>query len=323
MASVPRILSLGAGVQSTTLMLLSAHGVLPRFDAAIFADTGWEPPAVYTHLERLESEVAIPAGIPILRVQVGNIRHDALDPVRGFASMPLYVRNPDGSRGIGRRQCTAEYKIRPIQEQVRRMLGAKPKANGRPGRVPKGRHVVQAIGISRDEIQRAKDSRVTYSRHEHPLLDLPGAADGRRGWTRSDCRRYLRRHNFGTTPKSACVGCPFRRNASWRRMRDHDPASWADAVAFDRAIRHDYPRAAARGATLRGEYFLHESRLPLDQAPIDRVTRAEWAARQSNVFDAIADNAFDLDDDPDADVGCSPFTCPGSLATGEHLEPVA
>ena len=39
-----RILSLGAGVQSTTLALMAAHGEVEAPDCAIFADTGWEPP---------------------------------------------------------------------------------------------------------------------------------------------------------------------------------------------------------------------------------------------------------------------------------------
>jgi len=312
-----RVHNLGAGVQSTTQLILAAEGRIPRPDVAIFADTGWEPAKVYQHLDRVEREVATPAGIPIVRVSVGNIRADALDPAHRFASMPLYVRNPNGSRGIGRRQCTAEYKIRPIQEKIRLLLGAKVKANGRPGRVKMDRTVTAAIGISRDEVIRAKDSRVRYTQHEFPLLDLTGAADGREGWTRSDCRRFLRTRGFGDTPKSACIGCPFRRNAGWRHMRDTDPTSWADAVDFDRQIRTGYPHATAVGTELEGRYYLHESRQPLDQAPIGHVTRAEWAGRQLTIFDSIADSETGLDDggrdDPDAEMGCSPFTCPGSL----------
>ncbi len=315
--AAPRVLSLGAGVQSTTLLLLSAEGRIPRYDAAIFADTGWEPAAVYTHLDRVEREVAIPAGIPILRVSVGNIRNDALDPAKRFASMPLHLRNPQGGKGIGRRQCTAEYKIRPILETVRRLLGAGDKTNGRPGRVKHGRFVRQAIGISRDEIHRAKDSRVAYAQHNHPLLDMDGAADGRQGWQRSDCVRYLRTTGFGTTPKSACIGCPFRRNAGWRRMRDTDPSSWTDAVDFDHAIRHGYAHATATGTPLRGQFYLHESLQPLDVAPIDHVTRGEWAGRQTNLLDAIADTEAGLTDpDDDPDHGCSPFTCPADLEGG-------
>jgi hypothetical protein len=60
--------------------------------------------------------------------------------------------------------------------------------------------------------------------------------------------------------------------------------------------------------------FLHESRMPLAVAPIDRVTRPERAARQTDLLEAIADTAAGLSDpgdDPDADLGCSPLSCPG------------
>ena len=38
-----RFLSLGAGVQSSTLALMIAHGEVPMVDAGIFADTQAEP----------------------------------------------------------------------------------------------------------------------------------------------------------------------------------------------------------------------------------------------------------------------------------------
>lgn len=50
-----RVLSLGAGVQSSTLALMSARGDLPRLDYAVFADTGWEPARVYAWLDWLET----------------------------------------------------------------------------------------------------------------------------------------------------------------------------------------------------------------------------------------------------------------------------
>src|SRR5438034_6802056 len=74
-----RYLSLGAGVQSSATLLLAARGRIPTFDAAIFADTGWEPSNVYRHLARL-TRIADDAGIPIVRVHKGHIRQDALDP---------------------------------------------------------------------------------------------------------------------------------------------------------------------------------------------------------------------------------------------------
>jgi hypothetical protein len=87
-----RVLSLGAGVQSSTLLLLSCRGELPMLDAAIFADTQYEPPAVYDHLTWLEG-IARESEIPIYRVTKSNIRTDALrSQVRGHKS--------DGGYGV-------------------------------------------------------------------------------------------------------------------------------------------------------------------------------------------------------------------------------
>jgi hypothetical protein len=77
---------------------------------------------VYRHLYRL-IRIADASGIPVVRVSCGHIRSDALDPGHRFASMPLYTLGPAGERGMARRQCTTEYKIRPIKAEVRRRLG--------------------------------------------------------------------------------------------------------------------------------------------------------------------------------------------------------
>jgi hypothetical protein len=95
-----------AGVLSSTVLLLAALRRIPTVDAAIFADTGWEPAAVYTHLQRLTA-LAADAGIDVGRVSTGNIRADAFDPAPRFASMPLFTLGPNGERGMARRQCNS------------------------------------------------------------------------------------------------------------------------------------------------------------------------------------------------------------------------
>lgn len=280
-------LSLGAGVQSTTLALMACEGVLPKPDLAIFADTGWEPAAVYDHLNRLELELQR-AGIPLVRVSNGSIRDALLDPAAGFAAIPYYTVNPaTGARGLGRRQCTSEYKLTPIRRHLREVLGAKP-PNFRS--VPRGNHAVQWIGFSTDEVHRAnkvKDAHgVLYLSAEYPLLDM--------GMSRKDCQRWLLARGW-ETEKSACIGCPFHGNAQWRKMRDTDPESWQDAVLVDRTIREREMKG------LRNIPFLHRSRVPLDQAPIDVVTRGEWNERQADLLDLIAEEG-----DPN---GCSPYGC--------------
>ncbi|GAB3813401.1 hypothetical protein [Kribbella italica] len=294
MAIAPTLtaLSLGAGVQSTTLLLLAAEGVLPRPDVAIFADTGWEPAAVYAQLDRL-ADVARAAGIELHRVSKGNLRAAATDPAHRYASVPYFIRNPDGSNGIGRRQCTSEYKLAPITRKVRELLGANPPAFRR---VPAGRVCEQWIGFSTDEIGRVSDRRrVKYLTNRYPLLDL--------GMSRKDCQRWLAARGWGDTVKSACIGCPFHGNRAWRDLRDNHPGEWVDAVAFDAAIRN----GGARGSSLRGTAYLHASRVPLDQAPIDRITRAERRDDQVDLFDVLAEEG-----DPD---GCSPYGCRSGTPT--------
>jgi hypothetical protein len=131
------------------------------------------------------------------------------------------------------------------------------------------------------------------------------------GWSRADCVRYLTSLGLANTPKSSCLGCPFHGNAQWRHIRDTSPEEWADVVAFDSAIRKRNARANATGNQLLGEASLHRSRVPLDQAPIDHVTAAEWAALQQE-FGTAAPEADKLEQG-ELD-GCSPWACRGSEA---------
>jgi hypothetical protein len=288
-----RVLSLGAGVQSTTLLLMAIEGILPGLDAAIFADTGWEPKRVYDHLDLISAK-ADGAGFPVIRVSKGSLRSDITDPAHRYASIPYFVRNPDGSEGMGRRQCTSEYKLSPIRRKVRELLGA-----SAPDfrRVPKGRVAEQWVGFSTDEIGRVSDKfGVAYLRTRYPLLEL--------GMSRKDCERWLRSRAWASVAKSACIGCPFHGNRQWRELRDTRPDEWADACELDEAIR----KGGQHAAPLEGEAFLHRSRVPLAIAPIDRVTSAEWKDRQGDIFDAIADAELEAAEDGDPD-GCSPHGC--------------
>lgn len=64
------IISLGAGVQSSTMALMAAHGeITPMPDRAIFADTQAEPKAVYVWLDWLEKQLPF----PVIRVTQGNL----------------------------------------------------------------------------------------------------------------------------------------------------------------------------------------------------------------------------------------------------------
>ena len=229
----------------------------------------------------------------MIRVSKGNLRADALDPGVRYVSIPHFTRNADGSDGMASRQCTNQYKLDPIRRKVRELLGATP-PDYRV--VPRGRVAEQWIGFSTDEIGRVSDKhQVSYVRQRYPLLEL--------GMDRKACDRWLRSRGWTAVSKSACVGCPMHGNRQWRDLRDNHPGEWADAVAFDVAIRKGAPGKEA----MSGEAFLHRSRVPLSVAPIDRVTSAEWASRQGDLLDVLADAEMAGEEgDPD---GCSPYGC--------------
>lgn len=263
-----RVLSLGAGVQSSVLALRLSRGDealaklgYPKPDLAVFADTGWEPGYVYEHLDWLESQL----DFPLHPVHAGDLKENARKAVtvtgRRFVDVPYYTVNPDGSKGALRRQCTYNYKIQPIYREMRRLAGAKPR---RP--FPSDARVEMWLGISTDEAGRMKGSRERWVEHRWPLIDS--------GWTRQDCRdwfsaEYPERH----LPRSACVICPYRSNHSWLEMKRNDEESFAEAVRFDNMLRRSLSHPVRQ--VLSGRPYLHSSRRPLASAVADVEKSAE------------------------------------------------
>ena len=267
------ILSLGAGVQSSTLFLMALHGEFEQMpSAAIFADTQNEPPAVYAWLDELER---ISAGrIPIQRVTRGDIAANTLSMLgaenkKGMKTTghpPLFVRNnandarPAARVAGGRlwRNCTADYKLLPIRQAARLLMTA-----------TGAKTVTQWIGISLDEAHRMKDSRVGYITNIYPLVD--------RKMTRNDCLNWLIAHGYACPPKSSCIICPYHSNQTWRAMQRDDPASFAQAVEFDARLREN-----GKLPYVIGDCYLHRSFIPLSEVDL---TNAADHGQQSMFYD--------------------------------------
>ena len=240
-----RVISLGAGVQSTVMALMAEAGDIgPRPDCAVFADTGWEPKEVYDHLDWLETQLSF----PVYRVQRGNIKEDLESDLNTtghkFASIPFFLINKDGSNGMARRQCTSEYKLKPIRKKVRELAGLRPRQ-----RTPKGFVVEMWIGISKDEVMRVKPSQDSWVENRWPLLE--------EDFNRRDCLRWFNdKHANRTLAKSACIGCPFHTDHEWRRIKDVFPDEFEEACQVDETIREAEGR-------FHGARFLHAKRIPL------------------------------------------------------------
>lgn len=244
------IVSLGAGVQSSTIALMIEAGELPQVDAYIFADTQNEPKAVIQWLDWLETQLTA----PVYRVTTGDLGADflaALQNEKGRCGQPpFFVRNPDNdgtaaavSGGMLWRKCTSEYKLAPIRRKVRELSSGQP--------------VRQWIGISLDEAHRMKPSGVKYIKNYYPLVDLR--------ITRGDCLAWMKRHNYPSPPKSACYFCPYTSDGRWIEMKRSAPDEWQRAVEFDEALRKNRSKKI-NGAGIKGEIFVHRSMKPLSVA---------------------------------------------------------
>jgi hypothetical protein len=153
--------SCGLGIQSTTMVLMAAHGLIkPMPDVAFFADTGDEPGDVYEHLDWLSGGNVLP--FPVVRLAPARSLSAALRAGDDAARIPCHV----GAGGLSGRQCTRNWKIRPLRRAARDRLGVSARGYVRPGAVE------QWVGISTDEVVRLKPSGCSYIHNRHPLIEL-------------------------------------------------------------------------------------------------------------------------------------------------------
>lgn len=245
------IISLGAGVQSSTMALMAKHGeITPMPDCAIFADTQAEPKNVYDWLDYLEKQLPF----PVHRVTAGNLEEASLLVTTSKNgnkykkhNIPAFILQPDGQKGIMQRHCTVDFKITPIKREIRRLAGSGwRRAN-----------ITQWIGISYDEVERMKPSRVSYIKHIWPLID--------KKMTRNDCLKWMLEHGYPKPPRSACYFCPFHSSGEWDALSDENKAKSAEyEVRLQASIK--------RVDKMSGVPYLHSSCKPIGeffQRPIE------------------------------------------------------
>lgn len=241
-------LSLGAGVQSSAVLAMSALGLrgCPRADVAIFADTQDEPQWVYDHLTVLQT-FGVKHGLEVVTTTIGKLSEHLQALANGetkFANIPAWTLGRDGNAGILRRQCTREFKIAPLEQEVRRRLGYVSRQ--------RVKHAVRVlIGISLDEAIRAKPARTTWVTALHPLLDAR--------MDRQACKELLVEVGLPVPNKSSCVYCPFHSYGFWRELKYDHPAEWAKAVAVDQTIRN------MSKLGLRNPIYLNPALKPLEE----------------------------------------------------------
>ena len=237
-------ISLGAGVQSSTMALMAKHGLIkPMPDFAIFADTQSEPKSVYDWLDYLETELPF----PVKRLTKGNLG-DYATTVRKSKNgnywtggwPPVFAIGDSGKPSPMMRQCTQEFKINVIVSHLR-----------------KYKPTVQWIGISLDEAHRMKPSRESFIENRWPLIELL--------MKREDCLNWMEKNNYRRPPRSACVFCPYQSDREWLRLKTEEPDDFAKAILFERKIN-----VAKSQIGFYGDVRLHKSMKWIDEVEFDK-----------------------------------------------------
>ena len=239
-------LSLGGGVQSTVLALLLDRGLLPGYplpDVAIFADTQWEPRAVYDNIEWLKSQLSY----PIVVATAGDLRQATHE-----------FRTPHRQYGIYRPAAVHRWRSDETPMHSTLQNRADPEGSQRVLRVAGP----SATGASIHGDQCGRGAAIKDSRHRWITHDYPLAYEG---WRRTDCARWFAREYPGRTlSRSACVGCPFRSAGELVAVSKSDPDLFADACELDEKLRAMMLTRPER--RVHGPVYLHRRPKPLAQA---------------------------------------------------------
>jgi len=230
-----RILSFGAGVQTTALLLKDPK----RYDYVVFADVGDEKPETYKYLEEY-----IKPFCEVNKINFVTVRNPKWDSLMAHCLENKIIP----TRSF--RWCTSKFKISPIRKFAK-SLGATRK-----------NPFYQDIGISFDESHRLGGSKydVKYLVSEFPLA-----------WekiTREDCYKIIKDAGFPVPPKSGCYYCPFAKKQEFIDLKRSHPELWDKAEAMEKNNSR-YPEITLKNKPM--EHLLDGVEINKKQATFDEM----------------------------------------------------
>tara|TARA_Y100000034_G_C6809655_1_gene363784 strand:+ start:119 stop:1021 length:903 start_codon:yes stop_codon:yes gene_type:complete len=258
-----RVISYGAGTQSTAMLLMGLTGELhAKPDFGVFADTGGEPKEVYDYLYLIKDYVKkeFDFDIIIVKKKGNNIVDDLLNPkiskhgnVYIPYAPPLFIKHTEGGKNyMINRYCTTTYKIEPFHRYIKKRLHIK---RNNP---EQSKMIEQWMGISMDEMQRMRTSRDWYLVLRYPLVEME--------MVRNESIRLVERFGLPTPPRSACTFCPYHNVHQWKSIKKNFPDEFQEVIEFEKQVQERLKEQEKKGkSTYKGVPYFHSSCKPIGE----------------------------------------------------------
>lgn len=246
------VLNFSGGKQSSALLWMVLRGEIraPKHFVVLTADPGMENSDTYEYVRDMQQRCA-EAGIGAVTVPGPNLYEDLVTlrtrKTDRLDQPPYWTKSGDGSEGRLQQKCTREYKIRPMDRYVRRLLRER-FSLGERSQPPQG-CVEKWIGFAYDEQARIKLPSAGYQTFAFPLVE--------RRMDREAVEAYFRDHALPVPPRSVCNACFANGLDHLQRMYRERPDDWQKAVEVDEAVR-DLSQIG-----IRDRVFVSATRVPL------------------------------------------------------------
>lgn len=235
-----KILSCGAGQQSTALALMSCENALhpgkfplvPVYDAILFCDLGGERDWVYRQVSFLVTQCSR-VGIPFFILQDKNLKEDYLAHYgkSRVCTIPFWSIDENGKKGKMVRHCTIDYKIIQMQNFVRwNLLGY---VKGERTKQEDIQAHEMHIGFTHEEQQRIFESKCKIFINKYPMVEM--------GLTRKDNYAYVKEIWGLETRGSACLFCPFHTNYFFMDCKKHCKRDYQTILDIDALLEEGIP----------------------------------------------------------------------------------
>lgn len=241
-----KVLSCGAGMQSTALALMAIENALfahlhpgeplpwplvPIYDLIVFCDLGAEMPWVYAQVDFI-AKACRKADIPFVVIYTGlyELYMERFGTAR-VPDIPFWTIGENDKGAKMRRRCTIDSKIVAIQTYIRReLLKYDYGEHTRPGDI--GKHEMH-LGFSAEESRRAFESQNNMYKNKYPLIEMKVE--------RKDNYKYILETWGLNTRASACIMCPYHSNFFFAFVKRNHPRLYAMLLAFDRMLEVRQP----------------------------------------------------------------------------------